>query len=449
MKKALYLILVIFGLGFAARAQDEVPPPMPVAPTFTDAQVDQLVGPIALYPDPLVAVLLPAATLPTQIVMADRYISNGGDPGQMDPQTFDQSVIALAHYPDVLKWMDDNLNWTTQLGQAFQNQQQDVMNSVQRLRMTAYNLGNLQSTPQQQVINDNGYIEILPANPNNLYVPDYMPTQVFYQQPYGAPFVTFSVGFVIGPWLCRDPDWWHHRVVCWDQAHPRPHNWWFQKPAQRQVFLAGGHANVWNANNRGGVVPGFQGGDRGWNNQQNGGWNNQVNHNAPGVNVPAGATHGVPPGSTHGTPPGANHAVPPGSMHPMNQGTPANHSENIPNNPRWDAPAPSQPAPQPTERFGQNDRDDAFISSQNAQDARTFSNRGAESTGTQSHPSGGGFHNGVGGGGGAGGFHGSTSGGAGSGGSNGGSHSGGGGGGNTSGGNSGGGGGGGGGSRGH
>jgi hypothetical protein len=410
MKKALYLILVIFGLGFAAWAQDEVPPPMPVAPTFTEVQVDQLVGPIALYPDPLVGVLLPAATLPTQIVMADRYIDNGGDPSQMDPQTFDQNVIALAHYPEVLKWMDDNLAWTTQLGQAFENQQQDVMNSVQRLRMTAYNLGNLQSTPQQQVINDNGYIEILPANPNNVYVPAYMPTQVFYQQPYGPPFITFSVGFVIGPWLCSDPDWWHHRFVCWNHTNPRPHNWWSQTPGQRQAFLAGGNANVWNVNNRGGAVAGFHGGDRGWNNQQNSGGNNQFNHNAPGINQAA------PPGTVHGAPPGSTHAVPPGSMHPMNPG----------------APVPSQPAPQPTERFGQNDRNDAFFSSQNAQDARTFSDRGAQSTGTESHPSGGGpgggFHGGIGGGGGAGGFHGSTSGGAGGGGG-GGSHGGGGGGG--------------------
>jgi hypothetical protein len=289
MKKALYLVLVILGLAFAARAQDEVPPPMPGTPTFTDAQLDQLLGPIALYPDPLMAVMLPAATLPTQIVMADRYINNGGDPSQMDPQTFDQNVIALAHYPEVLKWMDDNLNWTTQLGQAFENQQQDVMNSVQRLRTTAYNLGNLQSTPQQQVINDNGNIEILPANPDNVYVPDYQPTQVFYQQPYGPPFISFSVGFVIGPWLCGDFDWWHHRVVYWDRFHPRPHNWWFQKPAQRQVFLAGGHANFWNANNRGGAVSGFHGGDRGWNNQPN---------------------HAVPPGAMHGVPPGSTHAVP-------------------------------------------------------------------------------------------------------------------------------------------
>ena len=82
--------------------------------------------------------ILPASTLPTQIVLADRYVSGGGDPNQIDQQPWDASVQALARYPDVLKWMDDNLNWTTDLGQAFLNQQQDVMDSIQRLRQSAY-----------------------------------------------------------------------------------------------------------------------------------------------------------------------------------------------------------------------------------------------------------------------------------------------------------------------
>src|SRR5580692_6456369 len=96
-------------------------------------QLDQLLGPIALYPDPLLAELLPASTFPTEIVMADRYLQGGGDPGQIENQPWDPSVQAMAHYPDVLKWMDDNLTWTTALGQAFANQQQDVMDSIQRL----------------------------------------------------------------------------------------------------------------------------------------------------------------------------------------------------------------------------------------------------------------------------------------------------------------------------
>src|SRR5580698_4345474 len=184
--KTLFNLLLIFGLvaaAFTARAQDEVPPPMPEAQSFNDAQLQQLLGPIALYPDPLIAVMLPAAALPTEIVMADRYVNGGGDPNQIDQQPWDPSVQALAHYPDVLKWMDDNLNWTAQVGQAFQNQQQDVMTSIQRLRTMAYNMGNLQSTPQQQVVDDNGNIEILPVSQDNLYVPQYQPDQVYYEAP--------------------------------------------------------------------------------------------------------------------------------------------------------------------------------------------------------------------------------------------------------------------------
>jgi hypothetical protein len=378
MKKYLNLILIIFTLAFTARAQDDVPPPL-TAPMFSSAQLDQLAGPIALYPDPLIAVMLPAATLPSEIVMADRYVSNGGDPNQMDPQTYDQNVIALAHYPDVLKWMDDNLNWTTQLGQAFQGQQQDVMDSVQRLRTQAYNLGNLQSTSQQQVVNDNGYIEILPANPDDIYVPSYQPAQVYYVEPSGPPFITFSVGFIIGPWLCGDFDWHHHQVVYWDRYHPRPQNWWHEAPNQRQVYLAGGHANVWNPNNRPNPS-GFHGGDRGWNAPEN--------HNAPVVN------HGAP--------------VP-------------NHGGNNPGNPHLAAPIPNRPAPQPTEHYVPNEnRNDAFIGSDNARDTRTYSNRGAQSTGTESHasPGGGSVHS-SGGNSGGGGFHGSTGGGGAGGGSHG------------------------------
>ena len=174
-------LIFCVGVVIQTPAQSLVPPPMPAYQPLSDAQLDQLLGPIALYPDPLIAQILPASTLPTQIVLADRYVSGGGDPNQIDQQPWDPSVQALARYPNVLKWMDDNLNWTTELGQAFLNQQQDVMDSIQRLRQSAFNLGNLQSTPQQQVINDGGYIEIVPADPQVIYVPVYQPDQVYYQ----------------------------------------------------------------------------------------------------------------------------------------------------------------------------------------------------------------------------------------------------------------------------
>src|ERR1039457_1023416 len=163
--KIAVLLCVLTGTAISVRAQMAVPPPMAAYQPLAYQQLDQLLGPIALYPDPLIA----------QILLADRYVSGGGDPNQIDQQPWDPSVQALARYPDVLKWMDDNLNWTTDLGQAFLNQQQEVMESIQRLRTSANDIGNLQSTPQQQAINDGGYIEIVPANPQVIYVPVYQP----------------------------------------------------------------------------------------------------------------------------------------------------------------------------------------------------------------------------------------------------------------------------------
>jgi hypothetical protein len=113
------LLCVFAGTVISAQAQTAAPPPMPVNQPVSDAQLDQLLGPIALYPDPLIAQILPASTLPTQIVLADRYVTGGGDANQIDQQTWDASVQAVARYPSVLKWMDDNLNWTTAGGDGF------------------------------------------------------------------------------------------------------------------------------------------------------------------------------------------------------------------------------------------------------------------------------------------------------------------------------------------
>jgi len=342
--KTIFNLLSIFALAaftFAARAQDEVPPPMPSGQTFTDAQLQQLVGPIALYPDPLIAIMLPASTLPAEIVMADRYVSGGGDPNQIDQQPWDPNVQALAHYPDVLKWMDNNLNWTTQLGEAFQNQQQDVMNAIQELRTDAYNLGNLQSTAQQQVINDNGYIEIVPANPDDVYVPQYQPDQVYYQQPYyGSSFVVFGTPYLVGPWLCGDFDWRGHRLIQWNRDHPRPAGWWHQEPGQRANYIAAGHAPVWN----GAVRPAYNRvyqGDRGYN--------------------------------TAWTAPAVNRPVPAPAERPGNQNT-SDIRNNYNNNLPWTS-QPNRPgfAPEPAEH------PNAFIGIQSARDTRTYIDRGEHS----------------------------------------------------------------------
>jgi hypothetical protein len=200
-------------------------------------------------PDPLIAQILPSATLPTEIVLADRYVNGGGDPNLIDQQPWDASIKALARYPSVLKMMDDNLAWTTDLGQVFLYQQQDMMNSVQRLRAQAQALGNLQTTPQEVVVTDGGAINILPAQPQVIYVPVYQPEMVYFQRPFGDPFISFGFGFAIGGWLNYDLDWHNHHLIGWGYDHPRPVDWWSRRPSERprEEFS---HTTVWAPRNR-------------------------------------------------------------------------------------------------------------------------------------------------------------------------------------------------------
>jgi Protein of unknown function (DUF3300) len=342
------VLCLIAGAVLSVRAQVAVPPPMPAYQMMGDAQLDQLLGPIALYPDPLIAQILPASTLPTQIVLADRYVSDGGDPNQVDQQPWDASVQALARYPEVLKWLDDNLGWTTALGQAFLNQQQAVMESIQRLRQSAANFGNLQSTPQQSVVYDNGDIEIVPADPQVIYVPVYQPAQVYYQTCYGPPFVSFGVGFAIGYWLNCDFDWHNRNIIVWNRSHPRPPNWWHEPPRQRDF----NHVVVWHPNYHGGVAAANRG-DRGWG----------VPHNQPVVaTVGRSVSDSVAPRQT---PPPAARPPESGRAAPVVRTTPAPAGHYT-----------------PIERPESNG---AFIGIQSSQDTKNYSNRGQHSMNTAPH----------------------------------------------------------------
>jgi hypothetical protein len=183
------------------------------APLLTQEELDDLLAPIALYPDPLIAQILPAATFADEIDEAARYVRQYGRYARIDYQPWDVSVRAVAHYRDVLFMMDRRMEWTIALGQAYIDQPQDVMDAIQRLRYYAYNEGNLYSTPQQQVIIRDDYFWIEPASPQYVYVPVYDP-DVVYLEPYEPdyPLITFSSAFIIGAWLSRDCDWRHHRV---------------------------------------------------------------------------------------------------------------------------------------------------------------------------------------------------------------------------------------------
>ena len=198
---------------------------------YTDPELDRLLAPIALYPDPLLAQMLPASTYPAEIADAEDWLNRGGDVSRMDGQDWDESVKTIAHYPDILNMMAAYLDWTADLGEAFLNQPEDVTRSIQRLRWQARNVGNLESTAQQTVMIDGDYIEIIPAQPQYVYVPQYDPSAVYTERwiSGGSPFVTFGLGFLIGSWLSMDFDWHYHRIVYhgWNRPgwvnHARPH----------------------------------------------------------------------------------------------------------------------------------------------------------------------------------------------------------------------------------
>jgi len=159
---------------------------------LTDQELDSLVAPIALYPDALVAQILSASTFPDQVAAAEYWMGqNKNLTGSalmqaVNNQSWDASVKALTQFPDVLHNMAQNIAWTSQLGDAYHNQSQQVMAAIQALRKQAQTAGNLKSTPQQNVTTQSQggtqVIVIQPSNPQVVYVPQYNPTVV-----YGTP----------------------------------------------------------------------------------------------------------------------------------------------------------------------------------------------------------------------------------------------------------------------
>ena len=175
---------------------------------FKQEELDQLVAPIALYPDELLAQILMASTYPLEVVQADRWIkSNEGLKGEaltgaLEKQNWDPSVKSLVQFPQVMDMMSQKLDWTQKLGDAFLEQQKDVMDTVQKLRAKAEAEGNLKSTKEQKVVveKETNTIIIEPANPQVVYVPTYNPTVVYGAWPYPAypPYYYYPPGYVAG-----------------------------------------------------------------------------------------------------------------------------------------------------------------------------------------------------------------------------------------------------------
>jgi hypothetical protein len=212
--------------------------------TLSQAQIQQLVAPIALYPDALLTQVLMASTYPLEVVEAARWSRDNPTmkgpalETAMQAQSWDPSIKALTSVPQTLQMMNDKLNWTQQLGDAFLAQQQSVLDAVQTLRAEAQAAGNLQSTPQQVVTTappPAGQIDttvqqpivIEPVNPDVYYVPVYNPAIVYgawdypaYQPFYWSPpgfvasnVVSFAAGIAVGAAIWGNCDWWHHSVI--------------------------------------------------------------------------------------------------------------------------------------------------------------------------------------------------------------------------------------------
>jgi len=178
----------------------------PAYENFSRDQLDNLLSPVALYPNPLLAQLFVAATFPDQVEEAARFVRANG-PNGVDEQDWDVSVRSIAHYRTVIGMMADKIDWTTSLGQAYVNQSTDVELSVQHLRRLARTVGNLQSSEQQEVLEHDNYIAITPYQPEYVYVPVYDPRIIYYRRPYYGPAITIGVGFPIGAWLNLDFHW--------------------------------------------------------------------------------------------------------------------------------------------------------------------------------------------------------------------------------------------------
>jgi len=203
-KQVLVLLLCFLLVRFTAQAEsfgptgqsnEQQPPP---SVQQSPQELQQLVAPIALYPDALVAQILAASTYPTEIVEADRWMQSHSKlkgeelAKEVDRQPWDPSVKALTQFPSVLENMDKNLSWSSSLGEAYVNQPQDVTDAVQTLRQQARSAGYLNSNEQEKVTSQGSTIVIEPANPEVVYVPAYDPWLV-----YGAPIVAYPVWYPV------------------------------------------------------------------------------------------------------------------------------------------------------------------------------------------------------------------------------------------------------------
>ena len=173
--------------------------------------MEELAKPIALHPDPLIALILPAAVYPVEVVQAARFVKDASNIPRVDQQPWDEKVKEVAKFPEVIAMMDTNLAWTVKLGEAFLEQPMDLMNAIQALRAKAQAAGTLKTTPQQVVVVTNEVVErtyesqivyvtntviqVQPASTQVIYVPTYNP-QVVYVEHHDDDAAIAVVSFI-------------------------------------------------------------------------------------------------------------------------------------------------------------------------------------------------------------------------------------------------------------
>jgi Protein of unknown function (DUF3300) len=243
---------------------EQAPPPPPPGPLLTEPELEHLVSRIALYPDPLLAHVLTASTYWDEIPEAAQWANEHNyltgsalaDAIRADNLPWDPSVLALLPFPFVLNMMAQDMAWTEELGKAVLNQRADVMDAVQRLRQRSYDYGYLRSSPYDAVVNSAGYIEILPTNPEYIYVPTYDPAIVYAPPPPGfaisaaihfGPAVVVGAAFAPWGWISPGFVWGTHAIIIdrspWNRVwfnrgfyvHPYIHPW--IRPARPRIEI--------------------------------------------------------------------------------------------------------------------------------------------------------------------------------------------------------------------
>lgn len=220
-------------------------------PVFTSSELEQFVGPIALYPDNLLAIILPASTYPLQIVLAARFLEQLEADSSLKPdESWDESVIALLNYPEVIQMMNADIQWTWQLGEAVVSQEADVLTAINSFREVAYDAGNLKSDAFQEVTSSDETIVITQASETVVYVPYYVPEEVVVYQPepvyhyYPTAYPVYYYPYAAGHHFRSDYFWGVTTVfsIGWSDHHLHVyHHSYDRHPYFGRSYYAGHH----------------------------------------------------------------------------------------------------------------------------------------------------------------------------------------------------------------